>query len=203
MFIGGIMRIYAYFRIDPECKESLNDYLNYLNKFEFNIQPNRLILEEVAVDTSISYRDKIINLVNYSLEEGNVLIIKSLDSLGANFSEMFDFIKKIDSKKISLICLDFSKNEIKGDLKKVFFHFIKMGVDFEEKFKNRNNVKNHVTKRVGRPEILNQEQKREVLQKFKKGYSVYALAKEFSVTRTVIQRILNKENEKYMNSHKH
>jgi putative DNA-invertase from lambdoid prophage Rac len=196
------MRIYGYLRIDPGYKVDLSDYYAFFNKFGYNIQKNRLICEEVAVDTPIFYRDKIVNLVNYSLEEDNILIIKGLDSLGANFIEILEFINLIESKKITLICLDYSINEIKGEIKKIFFHFIKMGANFEMTFKKNKkyNIRSVAVKRVGRPEILNNEQKKEVIEKFKKGCSVYSLAKEYAVTRTVIQRLLNKESEKFKNS---
>uniref|UniRef100_UPI00148F2A9B resolvase n=1 Tax=Acinetobacter guillouiae TaxID=106649 RepID=UPI00148F2A9B len=130
-----------------------------------------------------------------------ILIIKGLDSLGANFVEISEFINIIESRKIILICLDYSRNEIKGDIKRIFFHFIKMGANFEMNFKRnkKSNLKSDAVKRVGRPEILNNDQKREVVEKFKKGFSVYSLAKEYSVTRTVIQRLLNKETERFSN----
>jgi len=195
------MRIYGYFRVDPGFKEDLNEYYSFFNKYGYHIQQNRLICEEVAIDTPIFYRDKILNLVNYSLEENNVLIIKGLDSLGASFSEIYEFINMIEARQVLLICLDFSRNEIKGDIKRLFFHFIKMGADFEMNFKKnkKNNIKSDAVKKVGRPEILNFDQKKEVLEKFKKGLSVYALAKEYSVTRTVIQRLLNKETKRVIN----
>ncbi|HHP0279372.1 recombinase family protein [Acinetobacter baumannii] len=191
------MRIYAYFRVGSGSSIEPSDYLDYLSKNGYQIQLNRLIFEEVSVETSIVYREKIINLVNYSLEEDDILIIKGLDSLGANFIEIEKFVNIINDKKIRLICLDFSKDEIKDNLKKIFFHFIKMGADFENKFSKNSAERNIKTKRVGRPEILNSEQKKEVIKKFKIGHSVYSLAKEYSVTRTVIQRILNKEIERF------
>ena len=87
----------------------------------------------------------------------------------------------------------YSKNEINGDLKIFFLHFLKLSAEFEKLFKSDNKkFKDHKpTRKVGRPEILNNEQKNRVIELFKKGYSVYSLAKEFAVTRTVIQRILN------------
>lgn len=188
------MRVYAYVRVDPENNVEMGEYLDFFKKFGFEIPRNRLICEEVAVEIPMKYRDKIVNLVNYSLEENNILIVKGLDSLGSNFIEISEFLNIIEEKKIILICLDYSRNEIKGDMKKLFFHFVKMGADLEKSYsKNkRNYLKSNVVKRVGRPELLNDEQKIEVIEKFKKGHSVYSLAKEYSVTRTVIQRVLNK-----------
>ncbi len=97
-----------------------------------------------------------------------------------------------------LNCSNFSKNAIKGDLKKIFFRFIKMGCEFESQvvnYKKETKQKNAI-KKVGRPEILDLKQKQTVLDKFKKGQSVYSLAKEFDVTRTVIQRVLDKYSER-------
>ncbi|MFX7306646.1 helix-turn-helix domain-containing protein, partial [Acinetobacter baumannii] len=51
---------------------------------------------------------------------------------------------------------------------------------------------NRSVKRVGRPEKLSEAQKSQVIENYKKGKSIYYLAKEFSVTRTVIRRILDK-----------
>ncbi|MDX8158548.1 resolvase, partial [Acinetobacter pittii] len=46
----------------------------------------------------------------------------------------------------------------------------------------------------GRPEKLSNDQKQDVINKFKKGFSVYSLAKDLAVSRTVIQRIIKKSD---------
>lgn len=153
----------------------------------------------MTVDTSIIYRDKFINLINYGLESGDLLLVKGIDCLGRNFEEIYNIVNKIDQKKIRLVCFDYSKNEISGDLKVFFLHFLKICFEFETKFKkiNKNYPTNNFVKKVGRPEILTLEQKKEVIGKFKKGYSVYSLAKEYSVTRTVINRLLEKASQEF------
>jgi len=93
-------------------------------------------------------------------------------------------------------CLDFSKNEIVGDLKKLFMHFLKLCSDFEEKSSfSKKSIMNKAKKRVGRPEILTDKQKKEALDKFRKGHTVYSIAKHYSVTRTVIQRLILKSSD--------
>ncbi|ENV01897.1 recombinase family protein [Acinetobacter sp. JW] len=187
------MRTYAYVRIEPNLQFEFSRYISFFSEYGYKIQKNRLVVEEVSVDKSIIYRDKFLNLISYSLEEGDILVIKSMDCLGNSFEEILGIVDKIDQKKIRLICLDYSKNEINGDLKIFFLHFLKLSAEFEKLFKSDNKrLKDQKpTRKVGRPEILNNEQKNRVIELFKKGYSVYSLAKEFSVTRTVIQRILN------------
>ena len=187
------MRTYAYVRIEPNLQFEFSRYISFFSEYGYKIQKNRLVVEEVSVDKSIAYRDKFLNLISYSLEEGDILVIKSMDCLGNSFEEILGIVDKIDQKKIRLICLDYSKNEINGDLKIFFLHFLKLSAEFEKLFKSDNKrLKDQKpTRKVGRPEILNNEQKNRVIELFKKGYSVYSLAKEFSVTRTVIQRILN------------
>ncbi|MGE8597805.1 MAG: recombinase family protein [Acinetobacter calcoaceticus] len=186
------MRTYAYIRVDPYDNIDKVKYISIFKDYGYNIQKNRLVLEEVLVSKSICYRNIFMNLINYSLEQEDILVIKSLDCLGNSFDEIYNTLKEIDEKRIKLICLDYSKSEINGELKVFFIHFLSMCKEFEKKFSLSNNIDIKNTKKVGRPEILNEKQKAKVIEMYKKGHTVYGLAKNFSVTRTVIQRILDK-----------
>lgn len=188
------MRIFAYIRINPDETIDLHKYISTFGGSGYHIQKSRLIVEEVLVEKSISYRDKFSNLVNYALEEDDSLIVKGIDCLGNSFEEILNIFNKIEQKKVRLVCMDYSKNEINGDLKTVFIHFLKLCTDFEKKLGVHHNFFeiNRSVKRVGRPEKLSEAQKSQVLENYKKGKSIYYLAKEFSVTRTVIRRILDK-----------
>lgn len=191
------MRTYAYVRVDPNTQFDINRYINLFNDCGFKVQKNRLVVEEVLVDKLVNYRDKLLNLINYSLEADDILVVKGIDCLGSNFNEILKIFYKIEEKKIRFICLDYSKNEINGDLKVFFIHFLKICLEYENLFKFENNkVKGlNTIRKVGRPEILSNQQKEKVIELYKKGYSVYSLAKEFSVTRTVIRRILDKASK--------
>lgn len=192
------MRTYAYIRVEPNAIVDIDEFQYFFKKNGYEIPRNRLVYEEVAINTSIAYRDKIMNLINFRLEEGDTIVLKGIDCLGSNFTEVLQTMNLIDMRKLSLICLDYSSIEIKGDLKKIFIHFLKMVLIFENKIINNGSIlnKDKNYKKVGRPEILNEIQKNEVLDKYKKGSTVYSLAKEYSVTRTVIQRILRKNLNK-------
>ncbi|MNU50974.1 recombinase family protein [Acinetobacter calcoaceticus] len=186
------MRTYAYIRVDPYDNIDKVNYISIFKDYGYNIQKNRLVVEEVLVSKSICYRNIFMNLINYSLEQEDRLVIKSLDCLGNSFDEIYNTLKELDEKRIKLICLDYSKSEINGELKVFFIHFLSMCKEFEKKFSLSNNIDIKNTKKVGRPEILNEKQKAKVIEMYKKGHTVYGLAKNFSVTRTVIQRILDK-----------
>ncbi|EEY78130.1 putative DNA-invertase from lambdoid prophage Rac [compost metagenome] len=186
------MRTYAYIRVDPYDNIDKVNYISIFKDYGYNIQKNRLVVEEVLVSKSICYRNIFMNLINYSLEQEDRLVIKSLDCLGNSFDEIYNMLKELDEKRIKLICLDYSKSEINGELKVFFIHFLSMCKEFEKKFSLSNNIDIKNTKKVGRPEILNEKQKAKVIEMYKKGHTVYGLAKNFSVTRTVIQRILDK-----------
>jgi putative DNA-invertase from lambdoid prophage Rac len=186
-----IVRNYAYFRVDNILVDQFK-FLNLINGFEYEVQGSRIIFEQVKLNVSLDYRLKFLNLIKFTLERGDLLIINGIDSLGSDFKEVYSSINFIFKKEIRLVCLEFSKKEISGDLKKIFLHFTKLCSDFEGKIGYKSNVEVKKKKKVGRPEIFNQTQKEEVLEKFKNGQSVYSLAKQYSVTRTVIQRILSK-----------
>ena len=52
------MRTYAYVRNDPGSEYDDINYISYFYKNGYQIPKQRLIFEEVTVDTSIIYRDK-------------------------------------------------------------------------------------------------------------------------------------------------
>lgn len=190
------MRTYAYVRIEPNAEFESGKFLSFFNEYGYKIQKNRLVFEEVSVNKSIIFRDKLLNLIDYSLEDDDLLVIKSIDCLGSSFEEILSITDKIHQKKIRLICLDYSKSEINGDMKIFFLHFLKLCFEFEKLFNFNTEKQNKIVKKVGRPEILTNDQKKQVLELFKRGESVYSLAKRFTVTRTVIQRILDKAAKK-------
>ncbi len=99
--------------------------------------------------------------------------------------------------KIKLIILDYANFELKEDIKNNFIHFIEICIAFEKLFiSNQVTQKNHrLSKKVGRPEKLTDSQKQDVINKFKKGFTVYSLAKDLAVSRTVIQRVIEKSND--------
>lgn len=185
------MRTYAYFRVDGLTTNEI-DFLQLLSNFGYEVQENRLVFEQVNIDVSLIYRSNFINLINYTLESKDVLIINGIDSLGSNFKEIYSSVNYIFKKDINLICLEFSKKKITGDLKKFFFHFLKICADFEGRVSSGCAKERKKVNKIGRPEVLNKTQQEEILKKFKNGQSIYSLAKQYSVARTVIQRLLRK-----------
>lgn len=192
------MRTYAYIRINSNLEDSEKEsFISLLVSFNHKVHPNRVIFEFVSVDKSIAIRNIFFNLINYSLEEGDFLIVKGIDCLGNSFEEILSTIILIGRKKIKLIILDYMNRELKEDIKNNLIHFLKIGIGFEKLFiSDQAAQKNYrLSKKVGRPEKLTNDQKQDVINKFKKGFSVYSLAKDLAVSRTVIQRIIEKSNE--------
>lgn len=186
------MRVFTYYRVDDFFEDS-NLYKSFLINIGVELPVNRMIVEEVKSDISLRHRSKFIKLINHSMKGGDVLLISGLDSLGCNFIEVYSSVSFIFNKKIRLICLDFSKNEIDGDIKKLFLHFLKLSSNFEEKVSlSRKIIIRKAIRKVGRPEKLTKKQQSEALLMFKKGHTIYAISKHFSVTRTVINRLIEK-----------
>ncbi|WP_224972692.1 recombinase family protein [Acinetobacter oleivorans] len=194
------MRIYAYIRINSnidDLQKEKESFISLLTSFNHKVHPNRVIFELVSVDKSIAIRNIFFNLINYSLEEDDFLIVKGIDCLGNSFEEILSTIILIEKKKIKLIILDYTNGELKDDIKNNFIHFVEICIGFEKLFIFDQAVqkKHRFSKKGGRPEKLTNEQKEDVINKFKKGFSVYSLAKDLSVSRTVIQRIIEKSND--------
>lgn len=194
------MRIYAYIRTNSNIEDlgkEKESFISLLESFNHKVHPNRVIFELVAVDKSIAIRNIFFNLINYSLEEGDFLIVKGIDCLGNSFQEILSTVILIEKIKIKLIILDYANFELKEDIKNNFIHFIEICIAFEKLFiSNQVTQKNHrLSKKVGRPEKLTDSQKQDVINKFKKGFTVYSLAKDLAVSRTVIQRVIEKSND--------
>lgn len=188
------MRAYTYFRVN-EFSEEMVQYSNFLSMVGLEIPKSRMIVEEVKNAVSLKYRNKFLYLINHSMRGGDCLFISGIDSLGSNFSEINSSIKLIFNKNIKLVCFDFSTKEINGDVQKIFIHFLELASDFEEAIcHSKKIIPNKNVKRAGRPEILNKKQKSEAMALFKKGQSIYSIAKHFSVTRTVILRLISKSS---------
>lgn len=192
------MRTYAYFRVDTYDNSIEASYSSLLREHGYVVQKNRLIIEEVGVDKSISIRDKLTNLIEYSMEADDLLIVKGIDCLGSNYREILNIVESLEKKGIRLICIDYSKHELIGEIRVFFIHFLKLCLNFEKLHLDSKAKFKHGSEsyKAGRPEKLTNEQKQLVIEKYKKGWSVYRLAQEFEVSRTVIQRILDNETKK-------
>ncbi len=114
----------------------------------------------------------------------------------SRFTEILSSIKLIERKKIKLIILDYFNCEFEDDIKNNFIHFIEICINFEKLFLIDcvGQKKSSLSRKGGRPEKLSNDQKQDVINKFKKGFSVYSLAKDLAVSRTVIQRIIKKSD---------
>lgn len=185
-----IVRNYAYFRIDSLTVIKKN-YIDLINCYGYSVHVNRIVTEEVEINTALELRYKFMNLIKNTLKSGDLLIIEGIDSLGSSFKEIIHCINILFKNEVKLVCLEFSRLEISGDIKKIIYHVFNLCSAFEEKIELVKNSAIRKSSKVGRPEVLNSNQKDEILKKYKKGKSINSLAKEYFVTRTVIQRLLS------------
>lgn len=131
------MRIYAYIRINSnidDLQKEKESFISLLASFDHKVHPKRVIFELVSVDKPITLRTIFLNLINYSLEEDDFLIVKGIDCLGSSFTEILSSIKLIERKKIKLIILDYFNCEFKDDIKNNFIHFMEICINFEKLF---------------------------------------------------------------------
>ena len=95
---GLIVRTYAYFRIDELSMDEFN-YADYILGYGYEIPKNRLVFEQVKIGIPLEFRHKLINLINYTLENGDLLLIDGIDSLGSDFKEIYSSVNFIFKKE--------------------------------------------------------------------------------------------------------
>jgi len=135
--MGGSMRIYAYMRVNSnidELDKEKESFISLLNTFNHKVPYSRVVLELAAVDKSITLRTIFFNLINYSLEEDDFLIVKGIDCLGNSFKEILSTIMLIEKKQIKLIILEYFNCELKESIRNNFIHFIEICISFEKLF---------------------------------------------------------------------
>ena len=183
------MRTYAYLRTNNMETDRFTSFHKELSVKGYNVQINRVILELVDANRSIFYREKFMGLLNYGLEQDNLLIVKGIDCLGKDYLEILNTIDLITQKKIRLICLDYSLEELIGDIKVNLIHILKLCEDFEimKITNNESIITTGLKKNSGRPKKLSENQVFEINEKIICGVSMYRLAKDYNVSVTVIR----------------
>lgn len=171
------MRTYAYLRTNCIITDRITSYHKDLIVKGYSVLMSRIIIEAVEANKSIFYRDKFMGLINFGLEQGDLLIVKGIDCLGKDYIEILDTIQFITEKKVRLICLDYSFEELDGEMKFNLLHVLKLCKDFESmKIKKNESIPTiNLNRKAGRPKKLNDIQITEINEKIKKWYECLSI----------------------------
>lgn len=190
-------RTFAYIRISkPEQK--LENQINEIKSAGFNIQPHRIITEVVSGSLPIMRRKEFIRLLD-KMEKADVLVVTKLDRLGRNAIDVIATIGKLEQIGIKVYCLALGGVDLTSPTGKMTMGVIAAVAEFERDLLIERTQAGLARakaqgKSLGRPQILLESQKKQVMEQLQQGKTITTIAKYFTVSRQTIMRVRETAN---------
>ncbi|MDE2404902.1 MAG: recombinase family protein [Sphingomonadales bacterium] len=185
-------RVFAYCRVSTADQTHENQLLE-IQAAGFQLEPRRVISETVSGSTSSMERVGFRKLID-RLEEGDVLVVTKLDRLGRNAMDVRATVEHLAEMQVRVHCLALGGVDLTSAAGKMTMAVIAAVAEFErdllvERTQAGLSRAKAQGKQLGRPSKLTAEQLELVRARRAAGASLGVLAKEFGVSRSLIQRI--------------
>lgn len=185
-------RVFAYCRVSTGDQTTENQ-VREIEAAGFTIEPQRVIAETVSGSTPAESRKGFARLVD-RLERGDVLIVTKLDRLGRNAMDVRSTVERLEASGVRVHCLALGGVDLTSPAGKMTMGVIAAVAEFErdlliERTQSGLARAKAEGKALGRPTALTAAQETAVRERRADGASLGALAKEFRVSRSAIQRI--------------
>ncbi len=185
-------RVFAYCRVST-AEQSFENQIHEIEAAGFRIDPRRIIAETVSGSTSAFERSGFRRLVD-RLEWDDVLVVTKLDRLGRNAMDVRATVERLAEMQVRVHCLALGGVDLASPAGKMTMAVIAAVAEFErdlliERTQSGLARAKIEGKKLGRPSSLTEEQRQVILQQRSEGTSLGALAKQFGVSRSAIQRV--------------
>lgn len=184
-------RVFAYCRVSTADQNHENQLLE-IRAAGFQPEPFRVVTETISGSTSAMERNEFRKLVD-RMEPDDVLIVTKLDRLGRNAMDVRATVERLAEMRVRVHCLALGGVDLTSPAGKMTMAVIAAVAEFERDLlveRTQAGLARAVAqgKKLGRPNSLTTEQLMTIRNRRKGGASLGALAKEFGVSRSLIQR---------------
>jgi putative DNA-invertase from lambdoid prophage Rac len=184
-------RVFAYCRVSTADQTPENQILE-IEAAGFRLEPRRVIAETVSGSTAAIERDGFRKLMD-RLDWDDVLVVTKLDRLGRNAMDVRATVERLAEMNVRVHCLALGGVDLTSPAGKMTMSVIAAVAEFErdllvERTQAGLSRAKAQGKKLGRPQSLTDEQQAAVRQKRGEGASLGQLAKEYGVSRSLIQR---------------
>lgn len=185
-------RTFAYCRVST-ADQTTENQIAELRAAGYELANHRIITETISGSIAASERPQFARLLD-RLEPGDVLLVTKLDRLGRNAMDVRATVERLSASGVRVHCLALGGVDLTSAAGRMTMSVISAVAEFErdllvERTQSGLQRAKASGSKLGRPSALSEVQQREVLTKRLAGKSLGALAKEFRVTRSAIQRI--------------
>lgn len=184
-------RTFAYCRVST-ADQSTDNQVREIEAAGFTVEPKRVIAETVSGSVAASERSGFSRLLD-KMEAGDVLIVTKLDRLGRNAMDVRATVEALALEDIRVHCLALGGVDLTSPAGKMTMGVIAAVAEFErdlliERTQAGLSRAKAQGKSLGRPATLTPEQQQAIRDRRAEGASLGALAQEFGVTRSAVQR---------------
>lgn len=181
----------AYCRVST-ADQTPDSQLYEITSAGFAIDPRRVVMETVSGSTAAMERAGFKSLVN-KLDSDDVSIATKLDRLGRNAMDVRATVEALAAEQVRVHCLALGGVDLTSAAGKMTMAVIAAVAESERDLlieRTRAGLTRAKAdgKKLGRPSILSDTQRETIRTKRAAGVSLGALAKEFDVSRSAIQR---------------
>lgn len=185
-------RAFAYCRVSTSDQTTENQ-VREIEAAGFKVEANRVIAETVSGSVAANDRMGFARLAD-RLEAGDVLIVTKLDRLGRNAMDVRATVEALASAGVRVHCLALGGVDLTSAAGKMTMGVISAVAEFERDLlieRTQAGLKRAKAegRTLGRPSLLSAAKQEEIRVKRLEGMSLGALARQFGVSRSAIQRI--------------
>jgi putative DNA-invertase from lambdoid prophage Rac len=184
-------RTFAYARVSRVDSTTENQRLE-IEGAGFVVDPRRYIEETISGSVAAFERPGFAKLID-RLEEGDRVVVSRIDRLGRNAMDVRATVDELARRGVAVHCLALGGVDLTSPAGRMTMSVIAAVAEFEKDLlieRTRTGLQRAVSqgKRLGRPSLLTDEQKQQVLLQRAEGASLGTLAKQYGVSRSAIQR---------------
>lgn len=185
-------RTFAYCRVST-TDQTTDNQVREIEAAGFTVDPRRVVAETVSGSVATSERRGFAQLLN-RLEAGDVLIVTKLDRLGRNAMDVRATIEALSGMGVRVHCLALGGVDLTSPAGKMTMQVISAVAEFERDLlieRTYAGLRRAKAQGVslGRPSTLSPTDQRSIIQRRANGASLGALATEYGVSRSAIQRV--------------
>lgn len=189
-------RVFGYARVST-AEQTISNQLREMEAAGFKIDPRRVVSETVSGSVPAMERKGFKSLVD-RLDWDDVLIVTKLDRLGRNAMDIRATVERLADLQVRTHCLALGGVDLCSPAGRMTMGVIAAVAEFERDLLIERTQAGLARakaqgKLLGRPSSLSVDLQNEVRLRRKHGASLGALAKEFGVSRSAIQRIEHKQ----------
>lgn len=190
-------RTFAYIRVSKIDQHPENQ-MKEIEEAGFAIEAHRIVSETISGSMPITRRKGFERLLD-KMEKKDVLVVTKLDRLGRDAIDVSMTVAKLEDIGIKVHCLALGGVDLTSSAGKMTMGVINAVAQFErdlliERTQYGLTIAKLKGKILGRPKILSELHRKQVIQQLMTGQTIAAIARNFNTSRQTIMRIKSNIN---------